>query len=48
MAGFPLVTSAERALLVLRYGTSMASARSTVELVGQNKIIGAVALRPGG
>jgi hypothetical protein len=48
MAGFPLVTSAERALLVLRYGTSMASARATVELVGQGKIIGAVALKPEG
>jgi len=45
MAAFPLVTAAERALLVVRYGTSLAAARTTVELVGRDKILGAVALR---
>lgn len=45
MAGFPLVTAAERALLVLRYGTSLAAARTSVELVGKDKILGAVALK---
>ncbi len=46
MAAFPLVTAAQRALLVVRYGTSMASARATVELLGKEKILGAVALKP--
>ena len=45
MAGFPLVTAAERALLVLRYGTSLASARASVDLVGKDKLLGAVALK---
>jgi hypothetical protein len=47
MAGFPLVTASERALLLLRYGSGMATAQATVDLIGKDKILGAVALRAG-
>ena len=45
MAAFPLATAAERALLVVRYGTSLSAAKATVELLGREKILGALALR---
>jgi len=45
MAAFPLVTASQRALLVVRYGTSLSAAKATVELLGRDKILGAVALR---
>jgi hypothetical protein len=46
LAGFPVVREAQAALLVLRYGSTMASARATLELVGRSKVLGAVALPP--
>jgi hypothetical protein len=46
MGGYPLVAVAEAALVVLRYGSSLASARSTIDLVGRQKVLGCVALPP--
>lgn len=45
MAGLPLAAAAQRALLLIRYGSSMAAARSTIDLIGREKLLGAVALR---
>ncbi len=48
LQGLPLVNEAQAVLLVLRYGSAIEAARSTAELVGRDRILGAVALPPRG
>lgn len=47
LGGAPLVREADAAVLLVRLGTSdFASVRSTIDIVGRERILGAVALRP--